>query len=407
MRGGSIAVVGGSIAGCATALAASRGGAGKITVFERADAQLRDRGVGIALHSDRYDELRHAGYVAPEMPWAPLTRRVWSMRDGETDHGRAIGEQPFPFRAYSWGSLWSELRRRVPEEVSYRSGAMVTGVEPDADGVTLRLADGYQEHFDVVIGADGYRSVVREAMFPGVSATYAGYIGWRGTSSDVAGLPSDGYDAHNIVFPGGHCMIYRIPDGVGGHRLNWVLYTTPPQTDGLHPDLRTPTSLPPGRLHAELTTYLRALVADSFPPYWALRVLRTPPETTFIQPIYDLEVPHYTSGRMVLVGDAASVARPHIGGGSVKALQDATALEAAWVTGSSWQEVLERYDANRCAVGAAMVALARRMGSAQVENTPDWSAMGQPEFDVWWQDQNKGSDRRSGFGGHSIKPDKA
>ncbi|MFE4171512.1 FAD-dependent monooxygenase [Streptomyces sp. NPDC056909] len=402
MRGGSIAVVGGSIAGCATALAASRGGAERITVFERADARLRDRGVGIALHSDRYDELRDAGYVAPEMPWAPLTRRVWSIRDGEADHGRAIGEQPFPFRAYSWGSLWSELRRRVPEEVFYRSGATVTGVEPDADGVTLRLADGHQEHFDVVIGADGYRSVVREAMFPGVSATYAGYIGWRGTSSDVADLPSDGQDAHNIVFPGGHCMIYRIPDGAGGHRLNWVLYTTP-RTEGLHPDLRTPTSLPPGRLHEELTAHLRALVADSFPPYWALRVLRTPPETTFIQPIYDLEVPHYTSGRMALVGDAASVARPHIGGGSVKALQDATALEAAWVAGSGWKEVLERYDTDRRAVGTAMVALARRMGSAQVENTPDWSAMGQPEFDVWWQDQNRGSDRRSGFGGHSIK----
>ncbi|MFD7315079.1 FAD-dependent monooxygenase [Streptomyces sp. NPDC059883] len=403
MRGGSVAVVGGSIAGCATALAASRGGAGKITVFERADARLRDRGVGIALHDDRYEELRRAGYVAPEMPWAPLTRRVWSVRDGEADHGRAVGEQPFPFRAYNWGSLWSELRRRVPEEVSYRSGAMVTGVEPDTDGVTLRLADGYQERFDVVIGADGYRSVVREAMFPGAGATYAGYIGWRGTSSDVDGLPSDGRDAHNVVFPGGHCMIYRIPDGVGGHRLNWVLYTRPPRTDGLHPDLLTPTSLPPGRLHSELIARLRALVADTFPPYWALRVLRTPPETTFIQPIYDLEVPRYTSGRMVLVGDAASVARPHIGGGSVKALQDATALEAAWVAGSDWREVLERYDAGRRAVGAAMVALARRMGGAQVENTPDWSAMGQPEFDVWWQDQNRGSDRSSGFGGHSIK----
>lgn len=44
MRGGSVAVVGGSIAGCAAALAASRGGAERITVFERADAELRDRG---------------------------------------------------------------------------------------------------------------------------------------------------------------------------------------------------------------------------------------------------------------------------------------------------------------------------------------------------------------------------
>ncbi|WP_328583052.1 FAD-dependent monooxygenase [Streptomyces sp. NBC_00370] len=403
MRGGSIAVVGGSIAGCAAALAASRGGAGEITVFERADAQLRDRGVGIALQSDRYDELRDAGYVAPEMPWAPLTRRVWTVRDGEARHGRALGEQPFPFRAYNWGSLWSELRRRVPEDVSYRSGAVVTGLEPDDEGVTLRLADGHAEHFDAVIGADGYRSVVREAMFPGAGATYAGYIGWRGTSRDTSGLPSDGHDAHNIVFPGGHCMAYRIPDGSGGHLLNWVLYTEPPQVDGLHPDLKTPTSLPPGRLNSQLTAHLRDLVAEHFPPYWAEKVLGTPAETTFIQPIYDLEVPHYTSGRMVLVGDAASVARPHIGAGSVKALQDATALEAALVAGGSWKEALERYDVNRGAVGSAMVALARRMGSAQVENTPDWSAMGQPEFEAWWQDQNSGSDRRSGFGGHSMK----
>ncbi|WP_330173629.1 FAD-dependent monooxygenase [Streptomyces sp. NBC_01498] len=401
MRGGSVAVVGGSIAGCATALAVSRGGAGKVTVFERADAQLRDRGVGIALHNDRYVELESAGYVAADMPWAPLTRRVWTVRDGDAEHGRAVGEQPFPFRAYNWGSLWSELRRRVPEDVDYRSETRIEAVEPDSDGVTLRLPGGRSERFDAVVGADGYRSVVREAMFPELRPTYAGYLGWRGTSADVADLPSDGNDAHNVVFPGGHCMIYRIPDGVGGHRLNWVLYTVPPAH--LDVDLSTPTSLPPGGATEELTAYLRALVADNFPPYWAARVLRTPAETTLIQPIYDLEVPQFTSGRMLLVGDAASVARPHIGGGSVKALQDATALEAAAVAGGSWKEVMEAYDTARGPVGSAMVALARRMGSAQVENTPDWSAMRQPEFEAWWGAQNSGSDRSSGFGGHSLK----
>ncbi|WP_330241104.1 FAD-dependent monooxygenase [Streptomyces sp. NBC_00525] len=403
MRGGSIAVVGGSIAGCATALALSRGGADRVTVLERADAELRDRGVGIGLQNDRYEELRAAGYLAPEMPWAPLTRRVWSVRDGDAHHGRAIGQQPFPFRAYNWGSLWSELRRRVPADVDYRSGAAVTAVEPAGDEVTVRLADGHEERFDLVIGADGYRSVVREAMFPGISPQYAGYIGWRGTTEDVEGLPSDGLDAHNLVFPGGHCMSYRIPDGSGGHRLNWVLYTTPPQTDGLHPDLRTPTSLPPGRLNSELTDWLRALVAEHFPPFWAAKILGTPAGTTFIQPIYDLVVPHYTSGRMALVGDAASIARPHVGAGSVKALQDATALEAARTAGDDWKDVLERYDAARGPVGSAMVALARRMGSSQVEATPDWSAMDQSGFDAWWQEQNSGSDRSSGFGGHSLK----
>jgi 2-polyprenyl-6-methoxyphenol hydroxylase-like FAD-dependent oxidoreductase len=57
----SVAVVGGSIAGCATAQAVARAGAGRVTVFERAGGELRDRGVGIALHDDRFAELEAAG----------------------------------------------------------------------------------------------------------------------------------------------------------------------------------------------------------------------------------------------------------------------------------------------------------------------------------------------------------
>ncbi|NGO73338.1 monooxygenase, partial [Streptomyces sp. SB3404] len=170
MHAGSVAVVGGSIAGCATALAAVRGGAERVTLFERAAGQLRERGVGLAMHADRYAELADAGYVDDGMPWGPLERRIWTVRDdaGGAALGRDLQVQDFPFRAYSWGPLWSELRRRVPDEVDYRTGASVTAVEEDADGVTLALADGGRERFDVVIGADGYRSVVRDTMFPGL-----------------------------------------------------------------------------------------------------------------------------------------------------------------------------------------------------------------------------------------------
>lgn len=402
MRGGTVAVVGGSVAGCATALAVARGGAGRVTVFERTGGELHDRGVGLSLHDDRYAELESAGYVADTMPWARLSRRVWTVRDGATGYGRSIAVQPFPFRAYNWGSLWGELRRRVPDGVTYRSGAPVEAVEPDTDGVTLRLADGHRERFDVVVGADGYRSVVRGAMFPGLVPTYSGYLGWRGTSPMPADLPGDGTDAHTVVFPGGHCMMYRIPQEGGGHRLNWVLYTAPPDLPDLDLDLRTPTSLPPGRVTSVLTEHLRALVAEHFPPSWAACVLSAPARSTFVQPIYDLEVPHYATGRMLLVGDAATVARPHTGGGSAKALQDATVLEAALGSGGSWEEVLATYDADRSAVGAAMVALGRRLGRAQVERTPDWAAMREPELEAWWREQHRGSDRSSGFGGHAL-----
>lgn len=400
----SVAVVGGSIAGCATAQAVARAGAGRVTVFERAGGELRDRGVGIGLHDARFAELEAAGYVDSAMPWSGLNRRVWTIRDGDAELGHGFAEQHFPFRSYNWGSLWHELRSRVPESVTYHTGAAVTAVEQDADGVSLKLADGRQERFDAVIGADGYRSVVREAMFPGLAPDYAGYLGWRGTSAPVAGDPeTDGAEARVVVFPGGHCMMYLIPAAGGGYRMNWVLYAVPPDDPDLLLDLRTPTSLPPGRVAAKLTAYLRELVAEHFPPYWGRCVLRTAPEDSFIQPIYDLQVPRLAVGRLLLAGDAATVVRPHTGGGSVKALQDATALEAACRAGDGWPEIAAAYDEDRTAVGAAMVALGRRLGRAQVEQTPDWQKMGQSEFDAWWQEQNQGPDRSSGFGGHALK----
>jgi 2-polyprenyl-6-methoxyphenol hydroxylase-like FAD-dependent oxidoreductase len=401
MQGGTVAVVGGSIGGCAAALALRRGGARDVTVFERADGRLRDRGVGVTLHEDRFAELEPAGYVPAGTECVALSRRIWTVADGATEEGRVLATHRFPFRAYTWGSLWAGLRRRVPDSVDYRSGEAVSAVEPDADGVTVRLAGGRRRRFDAVVGADGYRSVVRRALFCDLSPTYAGYLAWRGTSDVDPGPAVHGDAACTVVFPGGHCMLYRVPDPAGGHRLNWVLYTTPP--DRLLPDLRQPTSLPPGRSTSALTAHLRELVAGHFPPYWAACVLRAPAESTFIQPIYDLEVPHYAVDRLLLVGDAATVARPHTGGGSVKALQDAAALEDAWRSGDSLAQTVSHYDAGRRAVGENMVALGRRLGRAQVERPPHWSDMDASDFDAWWQEQHRGSDRHSGFGGHALR----
>ncbi|AXK35132.1 monooxygenase [Streptomyces armeniacus] len=403
MRGGSVAVVGGSIAGCATAVAAARGGADRITVFERVGGQLRERGVGLGMHNDRYAELEAAGYVHADTPWTELTRRVWTARDGDVEAGHEIGVQPFPFRGYGWGSLWNDVRGRVPDSVDYRSESTVQALEPDADGVTLVLADGQRERYDVVIGADGYRSVVRDTMFPGLRPEYAGYLGWRGTSP----LPLDEdvdrqAEAQTVGFPGGHCMIYPIPDGRGGLRTNWILYTIPP---GQQPGASGAASATPPEVTPELLEHLQELVTDHFPPYWAERVLRTPVDETLMQPIYDLQVPQYATGRMLLAGDAATVARPHTGGGAVKALQDALVLERALEKGGTWAEALEAYDEDRTAVGAAMVELGRRLGRAQVDDTPDWGSMKQAEFDAWYQGQHQGSDKSSGFGGHALKRD--
>ncbi|MFF4578031.1 FAD-dependent monooxygenase [Streptomyces sp. NPDC001373] len=402
MRGGSVVVVGGSIAGCAFASAAVRAGAGEVVVLERTGGRLADRGVGLCVHDDRAAELAAAGALPPGIPAHRLERRRWVVRDAsEGPGGRLIWEQPFPFHSYHWGLLWRGLREAVPGAVDYRQGVAVEGVDGFGDGAGVRLGGGGVERFDLVVGADGYRSVVREAVSPGASPHYAGYVCWRGNvdAAPVEGLegaPSHPEAVTTVCFPGGSCVIYRIP-GPEGPRVNWVLYAAPPEGAGLRFD--DPTSFPPGALGGELAGHLRALLEREFPEYWGRALSLTAPADTFVQPIYDLVTEPAAAGRLVLAGDAASVVRPHNTSGAAKALQDATAFGAAWARAGSWEDLVAGYQASRGAAGRELVALARRLGRAQVEETPAWTAMSAADVAGWWQAQLAGA---AGIGGQAL-----
>lgn len=429
IAGAEVAVVGGSIAGCATALAAHRAGAGRVTIYERTTGRLADRGVGLAVHNARYAELAAAGYLDAAMPWVQLTTRRWYVREGSAPLGRQVGVLPFPFRSYCWGPLWQELRRRLPEDTAFRPGVRVAAVSDAGDGAALHL-DGVEggesggggedggarqhtgagrrtERFDLVIGADGYRSVVRDTAFPGVRPGYAGYLAWRGavpadrlTELALPGLPADPWAEEDCiygVFPGGHVIIYRIPDGRGGRRANWVLYTAPPAGLGL--GLDTPTSLPPGTLTDALYAHLVHVTDELLPPYWGGLMRLTPRQEVFIQPMYDFTAPRYTAGRLLLAGDAATVARPHTGAGAVKALQDAAALEAALHAVPERPDALAAYGAERGETGRTMVELGRRLGRFLVQDTPDWHTMGQAQVEAAWA----AADGSGAFGGRELK----
>ncbi|MET7797003.1 FAD-dependent monooxygenase [Streptomyces decoyicus] len=432
IAGAEVAVVGGSIAGCATALAAHRAGAGRVTLYERTTGRLADRGVGLAVHNARYAELAAAGYMDAAMPWVQLTTRRWYVREGSAPLGRQVGVLPFPFRSYCWGPLWQELRRRLPEDTSFRPGVRVAAVSDAEDGATLRLDGGEggesvvggeggegsgerqhagagrrTERFDLVIGADGYRSVVRDTAFPGVRPGYAGYLAWRGavpadrlTELGFPGLPADPWAEEDCVygvFPGGHVIIYRIPDGRGGRRANWVLYTAPPA--GLDLGLDTPTSLPPGTLTDALYAHFTHVTDESLPPYWGGLMRLTPRQEVFIQPMYDFTAPRYTAGRLLLAGDAATVARPHTGAGAVKALQDAAALEAALHAVQERPDALAAYGAERGETGRTMVELGRRLGRFLVQDTPDWHTLSQAGVEAAWA----AADGSGAFGGRELK----
>ncbi|MCX5196173.1 monooxygenase [Streptomyces sp. NBC_00249] len=404
MRGGTVAVVGGSIAGCAFASAAVRAGAGEVVVLERTRGRLADRGLGLCVHDDRAAELAAAGALPGGIPAHRLERRRWVVRDAGAAGGRLIWEQPFPFHSYHWGLLWRGLYEATPDGVEFRQGVTVAGVDGGSGRAEVRLADGTVERYDLAVGADGYRSVVREAVCPGARPQYAGYVCWRG-NLDAARLAQLGRDTDphpravtTVCFPGGSCVIYRIP-GPDGPRLNWVLYAPPPQDGRLRFD--DPTSFPAGALTPELAQHLRALLEREFPPYWGQALALTDPADTFVQPIYDLDTARVTAAGLLLAGDAATVVRPHNTSGAAKALQDAAAFGAAWSRSGSWAELLRDYQAARGPAGRDLVALARRLGRAQVERTPAWAAMGEGEVAAWWQGQLGGA---AGLGGGALPP---
>jgi 2-polyprenyl-6-methoxyphenol hydroxylase-like FAD-dependent oxidoreductase len=83
----------------------------------------------------------------------------------------------------------------------------------------------------------------------------------------------------------------------------------------------------------------------------------------FFQPIYDIESPRLVFDRVVLLGDAAFVARPHVGMGVTKAGDDAAALADALQAEHDIEAALRRYEMRRLQAGARIISRARHLGA--------------------------------------------
>jgi 2-polyprenyl-6-methoxyphenol hydroxylase-like FAD-dependent oxidoreductase len=397
IAGSRVGVIGGSIAGCAAAIALQRAGC-DVTVFERSSAGLRDRGAGIAIPVALRESLIARDYLDKNYPFWPAKRRDWIIKQGDVPRGRVLWEQPGEASLNNWSILWKSLRKRVADS-DYREGVPVRSFDQDAAGVSVALHDGSRERFDVLIGADGYRSATRAHMFPGTSPEYAGYVLWRGNFPEARvrdreplDMADEAHAWHTICFPGGHGVIYMIPGDedradVGHRRVNWAIYADTP--DGVVLD--EPGSVAPGQISDQLESEMHWLVAEHFPPWHASLIELTESDEISIQPIYDEKVPNYVAGRVALLGDAGTVTRPHTGSGATKALQEAMLLEDLCGEHDDWQTVLDTYDAERTAAGNSIVELGRRIGAAQVENTPPWRSMTHADFEQWTEDTLSGT----------------
>ena len=375
-----VAIIGGSIAGCAAAIALSRAGC-EVTVFERSRGSLADRGFGIGMPLGLHGELASVGYLDDRTPYVRYLERVWLVPGGPPA-GRELARQPFALACENWSVLWQGLRAKIPD-AAYLSGVSVLAIEPGEGGAVVTTTAG-EQRFDVVVGADGYQSLVRRYVSPGSEIVPSGYAIWRGSYPErllpAATIRQLSREAAFFHFRQGHGGAYLIPDpaGAGDRLVNCSLY--------LGPGTRL-TSLAlkiPGTLSDHLKERFSWAIESELPRFWGVIMGKIGWERLSVQPVYDVTVTRYTSGRLALIGDAGAAARPHTASGASTALQDALALERYCRRADTWEEALQRYDRERCVAGNAQTELGRRLGEALVLNTPDWAAMRPDDFSGWW-----------------------
>lgn len=368
--GGRAIIIGGSIAGLfAGNLLRAKGW--EVDIYERVPEALASRGAGIATHDELMQVLRRAGVGADVAVGVSVRTRVVLGQDG-----RVTGQYDYPQVLTSWGRIYEMLLARFPAR-HYHQGRTLTGIDQDRQGVTARFEDGTSVGADVLIGADGARSSVRNLLMPEAKLIYAGYVAWRGVAEESSLSPATHADLFGrfcFGLPEGEQLIgYPIAgEGnsteVGRRRFNIVWYRPADE----HTDLRDMLTDAQGKVHehgiapplirAEVVERLRSDARRLVAPQFAEVLDRT--AMPFFQPIYDLESPRLAVGRVALIGDAAYVARPHCGMGVTKAGSDAAVLaDALGQADTAIDQALATFARERARVGVAMVARARHLGA--------------------------------------------
>jgi len=365
----SAIIVGGSLAGLFAGAILSKE-RWSTRIFERSPKSLENRGTGIATHQELFDAFERAGVRVDSEIGMEITGRVAFDREG-----RELCR--FPYRQYlsSWGTLYRRLRDALPANC-YQLGTDVVDVVDGPHRAVVSFSDGSHREADLVVGADGIWSTVRAKLNPSAVPAYAGYVAWRGVLDETA-VPDDIRDRHSSVQTffaerNEQFTLYLVSgadDSVvpGRRRFGFLWYRAVDEEREL-PDLlteidgkRNSNSIAPMRIQARHIERLKASAGTMLPPDFAEIVRRTP--SPFLQPIYDLVPDRFAFERVALVGDAAFVARPHVGAGVLKAGCDAIALADALKEGDSIPQALKVYERIRMSPCTAMVERARYLGA--------------------------------------------
>jgi 2-polyprenyl-6-methoxyphenol hydroxylase-like FAD-dependent oxidoreductase len=388
-----VGIVGGSIAGCLTAIEL-RGCGHRVTVFEHSHAELKGLlGAGLGTPTPMFRTMLDRGHIGNDLPHLNLEYMEFVGRAPGEHRGHVALRLPLIFVAFHWGDFYRRLRAQVPDDV-YLAGRTVASVGSHDGGAMVQLEDGTEHNFDLVVAADGYRSQIRRSLFPESEPQYCGYVCWRGVLDEREMDSSALMDWTFARFgcegmPGSFLYPVTGADGsvTRGERLiNWGCYVQMPaeEVDDFFVDrdgTRHDGTIPPGRMRPEHEQRFNDLARESLPPYYAEIVTQS--RDTFAQEVFSAAVPDYHAGRICLVGDAGAVAPPFTGSGIFKAARNTINLGEALASYEDVDQALASWGAAEAATAAEIIDLGRQYDLAFMNGCPDFGAMDTPTAAEW------------------------
>jgi 2-polyprenyl-6-methoxyphenol hydroxylase-like FAD-dependent oxidoreductase len=199
--------------------------------------------------------------------------------------------------------LAGELKRL---QVPIRLGTTVDAFTQDGKGVDVTFSDGARGRFDLLVGADGQGSKIRELLFGAQHRPrYTGQMNWRATVSK----PPEVQGRYSYFGPTNKSGFNPISER---HMYIYIVQNVPER---------------PRWADAELPAMMRGLLAEFGGALGKAREEVISPEQITCRPIFSMILPPpWHQGRVVVIGDAAHTTTPHIASGASIGIEDSVVL---------------------------------------------------------------------------------
>jgi len=326
-----VLIVGAGIAGLTLALSLRRAGHA-VVVLEKA-ARLRDDGYMIDFFGSGYDAAERLGILpAIARVHYPVGRLAFLGADGHERFSLpypALRKLLFGDRHFNFmrGDLEHVLHDSLPGLTPIRFGATVDKLRDEKGGVDVTLSDGSTQRFDLVVGADGKRSRVRELAF-GPASDFVRPLGYRTLAfiADANGLGDVADRFATLTTPGRQVAVYPIRQG---RVATFFIH----RTDDERRDFSRAAAL------EELTAIYRGL--GWIVPALLERAQAAP--SIYYDEVAQVVAPAWHRGRVVLVGDACQCVSLLAGQGASMAMAGAYVLAEELSEAESVTTALARY----------------------------------------------------------------